>query len=105
MLQLTFLEDSPSDVSYDASFCSSQVNQVPREKTIYASISHLDLQTMSLSPNYTVTTFVKGCSRSDPSRPNIAADFLGRLPASDVVIWTDGSVPYPLGVEGVSDIP
>jgi len=33
--------------------------------------------------------------------PDTAGDFLGRLPASDVIVWTDGSVFSPLDVEDV----
>jgi len=48
-------------------------------------------------PNFTVTTFIKGCSRSDRDRCDTAADFLRCLPTTDVVVWTDGSAPSPLG--------
>jgi len=48
-------------------------------------------------PNFTVTTFIEGCSRSDPGRSDTVADFLWSLPTTDVVVWTDGSVPSPLG--------
>jgi len=51
-------------------------------------------------PNFTVTTFIEDCSRSDPGRPDAEADFLKRLPTSDVVVWTDGSVPSSLGAGG-----
>jgi len=47
-------------------------------------------------PNFTVTTFSEGCSRSDPGRPVTAADFFRRLPASDV----DWLCPSPLGARG-----
>jgi len=47
-----------------------------------------------------VTTFIEGCSRSDPGRSDTAADFLRSLPTSDVVVWTDGSVSSPLGAGG-----
>jgi len=42
--------------------------------------------------------FIEGCPRSDSSRS--ATDFLRCLPISDVVVWTDGSVPSPLGAGG-----
>jgi len=48
-------------------------------------------------PNFTQTTFIEGCSRSNPGRSVTAADFLRSLPTTDVVVWTDGSVPSPLG--------
>jgi len=32
-------------------------------------------------------------------RPDAVADFSRRLPASDVVVWTDGFVPSPLGAK------
>jgi len=41
--------------------------------------------------NVTVTTFIEGCSRFDAGQSDAAADFLRRLPTSDVV-GTDGSV-------------
>jgi len=44
-----------------------------------------------------VTTFIEGY-RSDPGRSVAAADFLRRLPTSDVV-WTDGFVPSPLAAD------
>jgi len=44
------------------------------------------------SPNFIVTTFIEGCSRSDPGRSDTEANFLRSLPTIDVV-WTDGSVP------------
>jgi len=42
--------------------------------------------------NFTVTTFIEGCSQSDPGWPDAADDCLRRLPESDLVVWTDGSV-------------
>jgi len=51
-------------------------------------------------PNFTVITFIEGCSRSDPGRSDVAADFLRSIPTTDVVVWTDGSVPSPLVAEG-----
>jgi len=48
-----------------------------------------------------MTTFTEDCSHSDPSRPDATADFLRRLPASDEVVWTDGSVS-PLGARDTS---
>jgi len=50
------------------------------------------------SPNFTVTTFIEGCSRSDPMQQ---LTFLRSLSTSDVVVWTDGSVPSPLGAGDV----
>jgi len=44
-------------------------------------------------PNFTVTTFIEG-------RPDAAVDFLRSLSTSDVVVWTDGTVPSPLGAGG-----
>jgi len=40
------------------------------------------------------------CSRSNPGRSDAAADFLRSLSRSDVVVWTDDSVPSPLGAGG-----
>jgi len=45
--------------------------------------------------------FIEGCSRSNPGRSDTAADFVRSLPATDVVIWTDVSVPSPLSTGGV----
>jgi len=50
--------------------------------------------------NFTVTTFIQACSRFDPGRPDAAADFLQRLPASNGVVWTRDSVPSHLGARG-----
>jgi len=47
-----------------------------------------------------MTTFIEGCSRSDPGRSDTAADFLLSLPTPIVVVWTDGSVSSPLGAGG-----
>jgi len=44
--------------------------------------------------------FIKGCSGFDSGRSYAATDFLRRLPTSNVVVWIDDSVPYPLGAEG-----
>jgi len=52
------------------------------------------------SPNFPVTTVIEGCSRSNPGRSDTAADFLQSLPITDVVVWTDGSVPSPLCAGG-----
>jgi len=47
--------------------------------------------------NFTVATFIEGCTCSDPAwLTDAASDFLRRLPASDVVLWPDGSIPYNL---------
>jgi len=43
-----------------------------------------------------MATLIKGCSSSDPGRPDVATDFLRRLSVSDVVVWIDGCVPSPL---------
>jgi len=43
---------------------------------------------------------MESCSRYDQGQPDAAADFLKRLPTSDVVVWTNGSVPSPLGAGG-----
>jgi len=75
------------------SFCLSQENQAPRENLILC--PHFRLK----HANFTVTTFIEGCSRSHPGRSDAAADFL-RLPVSDVVVWTDDSVPSLLGAGG-----
>jgi len=49
-------------------------------------------------PKLHLTTFIEGCSRSDPGQSDTAADFLRSLPTNDVVIWTD--VPSPLRAGG-----
>jgi len=42
--------------------------------------------------NFTVTTFIEGCSRSDPGQPDAAAyDYIGRLSSSHKVVWNDDS--------------
>jgi len=71
--------------------CSSQKNQALREKLILCP-SFLPWT----PPNFTVTTFSEVCSCSDPGRSDAAADFLQSLLTSDVVVWTNGSVPSPL---------
>jgi len=53
-------------------------------------------------PNFTMTTFIECCSCSNPGRSDAAADFLRSLPTFNVVIWTDDSVPSPLGAGGAS---
>jgi len=53
-------------------------------------------------PNFTVTTFIEGYSHSDPGRSDTAGDFLRSHPTTDVVVWTDGSVSFPLGAGGAS---
>ena len=42
------------------------------------------------------------CSRSDPSlsRQGAALSHLDSLPYHDLVLWTDGSVPFPFGKDG-----
>jgi len=66
----------------------------PQEKTDLVPI-HSPLDT----PNFTVTTFIEGCSHSNPDRSDTAADFLRNLPTTDVVVWTDSSVPAPVAPE------
>jgi len=77
------------------SFCSSQENQAPRDKLILCLFALL-----WTPPNFTVTTFIESCSRSDPGQSDAAADFLRSLPTSDAVVVTDGFVPSPLGSRG-----
>ena len=48
-------------------------------------------------PPFTVeSTLSTPCSRSDPplSRQGVALAYLGSLPPHDLVLWTDGSVPF-----------
>jgi len=71
-------------------YSSSQENQAPRENLIL-------FPSLPLLPNFIVTTFIEDCFRSDA-----AADFLRRLPAFDVVVWTDGSVPFLLDAGGAN---
>jgi len=79
------------------SFCSSQENQALRENLILCpSIPPLDPPPQ----NFTVTSLIEDCSRSDRGRSNATADFLSSLPTSDVVVWTDGSIPSPLDAGG-----
>jgi len=68
----------------------------PRKNLILCPSTHSPLD----PPNFTVTTFIEGCFCSNPDLNDAAADFLRRLPACDVVVWTDGSVRSPLGVGG-----
>jgi len=77
------------------SHCTSQKNQATREKLFLCPSTP-----PWTPPNFTVTTFIEGCSRSNPGRPDAAADFFRSLPTSEVVVWTDGSVPSPLGPGG-----
>ena len=54
-------------------------------------------------PSFTVEfTFSCSCSRSDPphSRQGAALAHLDSPPPHDLVIWTDGSVPFPFGKGG-----
>jgi len=71
------------------SFCSSQENQVPRETLILypppAPKLHCDLFHWRL------------LSLHNSGRHDAATDFLRRLPASDVVVWTDDFVTSSLG--------
>ena len=54
-------------------------------------------------PLFTVkSTLSTTCSRSDPplSRQDAALIHLDSLPPHDLVLWTDGSVPFPFGQDG-----
>ena len=54
-------------------------------------------------PSFTVgSTLSTLCSRSDPplSRRGAALAHLDSLPPHDLVLWTDGSVPFPFGKDG-----
>ena len=54
-------------------------------------------------PSFTVdSTLSTPCSHSDPplSRQGAALAHLDSLPPHDLVLWTDGSVPFPLGKGG-----
>ena len=54
-------------------------------------------------PSFTVeSTLPTPCSRSDPplSRQSAAFAHLDSLPHHDLVLWTDGSVPFPFGKGG-----
>ena len=54
-------------------------------------------------PSFTVeSTLPTPCSRSDPphSRQGAALAHLDSLPPHDLVLWTDGSVPFPFGKGG-----
>ena len=54
-------------------------------------------------PSFTVeSTLSSPCSRSDPphSRHGAALAHLDSLPPHDLVLWTDGSVPFPFGKGG-----
>ena len=54
-------------------------------------------------PSFTVeSTLSSPCSRSDPphSRQGAALAHLDSLPHHDLVLWTDGSVPFPFGKGG-----
>ena len=55
------------------------------------------------SASFTVeSTLSSPCSRSDPphSRQGAALAHLDSLPPHDLVLWTDGSVPFPFGKGG-----
>ena len=57
-------------------------------------------------PSFTVeSTLSCPCTRSDPphSRQGAALAHLDSLPPHDLVLWTDGSVPFPFG-KGGSDV-
>ena len=54
-------------------------------------------------PSFTVeSTLSSPCSRSDPplSRQGAAFPHLDSLPSHDLVLWTDGSVPFSFGKHG-----
>ena len=54
-------------------------------------------------PSFSVeSTLFSPCSHSDPplSRQGAALAHLDSLPPHDVVLWTDGSVPFPFGKSG-----
>ena len=54
-------------------------------------------------PSFTAeSTLSTPCSRSDPplSRQGAALAHLDSLPPHDLVLWTDGSVPFPFGKGG-----
>ena len=54
-------------------------------------------------PSFTVESILSSpCSRSDPphSRQGAALAHLDSLPPHDLVLWTDGSVPFPFGKGG-----
>ena len=54
-------------------------------------------------PSFTVeSTLSSPCSRSDPplSRQGAALAHLDSLPPHDLVLWTNGSVPFPFGKGG-----
>ena len=54
-------------------------------------------------PSFTVESFLSSpCSRSDPphSCQGAALAHLDSLPPHDLVLWTDGSVPFPFGKGG-----
>ena len=54
-------------------------------------------------PSFTVeSTLSSPCSRSDPphSRQGAALAHLDSLPPHDLILWTDGSVPFPFGKGG-----
>ena len=54
-------------------------------------------------PSFTVeSTLSSPCSRSDPAhcRQGAALAHLDSLPPHDLVLWTDGSVPFPFGKGG-----
>ena len=56
-------------------------------------------------PSFTVeSTLPTPCSRSDSplSRQGAALAHLCSLPPHDLVLWTDGSVPFPFGIGGCS---
>ena len=54
-------------------------------------------------PSFTVeSTLSSPCSRSDPplTRQSAALAHLDSLPPHDLILWTDGSVPFPFGKGG-----
>ena len=55
-------------------------------------------------PSFTIeSTLSSSCSRSDPplSRQDAALALLDSLPPHDLVLWTDGSVPFGKGGSGI----
>jgi len=90
---------SPSEAQIEetllAIFLLNTGNPGPQRKTDFVPIhSPLD------PPNFTVSTFIEGCSCFDPGRSNTAADFLQSISTTNIVVLTDGSVPSPLGAGG-----
>ena len=56
-----------------------------------------------IQPSFTMeSTLPTSCSRSDPShsRQGVALAHLDSQPPHDLILWTDGSVPFPFGKGG-----